>query len=187
MRIIACLAVVALSGCSGMVDSMRQSVESGESTMGPALEQQKQALDGGCLASIMDGKPLSEVMAAAANAKSVPPKDTGSPTATAAWRIGPANPTYVMELPGGACSASVMLGDPQRLYDAAVALIQARGTFTLGKVDTSAKGDAQRTAWCTSGPNPYVVAIYKRTTGTRDAFLANIFKAQGAQFSACRP
>jgi hypothetical protein len=66
-------------------------------------------------------------------------------------------------------------------------LIQARGAFTKGKVDTSERGDAERTAWCTAGPYPYVAVFYRRTTGTRGAFLANVFKAQGAAFSACQP
>jgi hypothetical protein len=187
MRLVACLAVLALSGCAGAVDAMRASVEGGESTMGPALAQQKQALDGGCLANAFEGKSLRELMAATPDAKQVPVKETGSPTATAAWKIGPANPTYVMQLPDGACSASVTLGNPQQLYDAALALLQARAAFTRGQVDTSAKGDAERTTFCTAGAYPYVVAIYKRTTGSRAAFLANVFKAQGVTFSACRP
>ena len=93
-----------------------------------------------------------------------------------------------MQLPDGmACSVSVNWGDPQRLYDAAVDLMQARGDFTKGQVGESDDGGAEQTTWCTSEPYPYVVALYRRTNGPRVAFLANAFKAQGAVFSYCRP
>lgn len=179
------LCLIAASGCS--IDSLRE-FENKEDVTGPALVAQKQAFDGGCLTYVFEGKPLADVMAAMPNAKSIPVKESGSPTATAAWRVGDRNSVIVMQLPNGvACSASVMYGDPQRLSDAAVDMIQARGAFTKGKVDPSERGDAERTAWCTAGPYPYVVPIYRRTTGTRVAFLANVFKAQGAALSSCRP
>lgn len=181
------LALLGLSACGSTLDSMRNNVEGAETTMGPALAQQKLAFDGGCLASIIDGKPLDGLMAATPSARSVPVSETGSPSATSAWRIGEQNQTFVMLLPGGACSASVTMGDPQRLYDAAVAMMLARAQFTKGQVDGSGDGQAERTSWCTAGAFPYVVAIYKRTTGRRAAFLANVFKAQGATFSSCNP
>jgi len=184
-RSLACLSALVFSACS--TDAIRE-IENNESTTGPALAAQKLAFDGGCLSYVFGGKPLRDVMAAMPEAKSVPVKDTRSPTATEAWRIGSLNRVFVMQLPNGtACSASVMLGDPQRLHDAAVTLIQSRAAFTRGTVDTSERGDAEREAWCTAGPYPHVVVLYRRTTGTRDAFLANVFKAQGATFSACRP
>ncbi len=185
---VACLAVLAASACTGMVDSARLDLESSGTIMRPALALQKQALDGGCLTSIMEGKPLRDLMAAMPDAKPiVPASKTGSPTATDAWRISTQNIAYVMLLPGGACSMSIEMGNPQQLSDAALALMQARAAFTRGQVDTSAKGDAERTTYCTPGAYPYVVVIYKRTTGRRAAFLANVFKAQGVAFSSCRP
>jgi len=175
---------LALCACS--TDAMREDLESVESITGPALELQKKTLDGGCLTYVFGGKPLRDVMAAMPDAKSIPPRSTGSPTATEAWRVGSQNLAYVMQLPNGtSCSASVQLGDPQRLYEAAVAMVQAHGAFSKGLVDASEKRDAERTTWCTSGPYPYVAVFYKRTSGSRHAFLANVFKAQGAQFSAC--
>lgn len=184
-RALICLSALVVAACS--IDGLRQ-IETNEETTGPALAAQKQALDGGCLTYVFDSKPLGEIMSAMPDARSVPVKDTRSPTATEAWRIGDRNSIFVMQLPNGvACSMSVLMGDPQRLYDQAVTLIQSRGAFTRGTVDVSERGDAERTAWCTAGPYPYVVVLYRRTTGTRDAFLANVFKAQGATFSACRP
>lgn len=182
-----CLALLGLSACGSMMDNMRNDLESTETITGPALAQQRLALDGGCLAAVMDGNPLPGLMAATPGARSVQARETGSPTATSAWRIGEENQTYVLMLPDGACSASVSMGDPQRLHDAAVAMIQARAQFKRGAIERSADGLAERTAWCTAGPYPYVVAIYKRTTGSRAAFLANVFKAQGATLSACNP
>jgi hypothetical protein len=179
------LAAITLSACS--IDKMRADLEAAPALMDEALNQQKLALENGCLAAVFDGKPLADLMAATPNAKSVPVSQTGSPAATAAWKIGNSNQTYVMQLPNGACSASVTLGDPQRLYDEAIALAQKRATFRKGKVDTSERGDAERTSFCSEGAYPYVFVIYKRTTGSRGAFLVNVFKAQGAQFSACTP
>lgn len=181
------IALFGLSACGSMMDQMRNDVEATETITGPALAQQKLAFDSGCLASIMEGKPLAGLIETLPGARPVPVGETGSPTATSAWRIGEENQTYVMLLPDGACSASVTMGDPQRLHDAAVAMIQARGKFALGQVDRSGDGQAERSAWCTSGPYPYVVAIYKRTRGARTAFLANVFKARGATFQACNP
>lgn len=184
-----CLSALVVSACStdGLTDSLRQ-IEYNEQTTGPALTAQKLAFDGGCLSYVIGGRPLRDLMAAMPEAKSVPVSETRSPTATEAWKIGTLNAVYVMQLPNGAsCSASVMMGDPQRLYDAAVTLMQARGAFIKGQVDTSERGDAERTTWCTAELNPYVVVLYRRTTGTRAAFLANAFKAQGATFSPCRP
>jgi hypothetical protein len=94
---------------------MRQ-MENNEDITGPALIAQKQAFDGGCLTHVFEGKPLADVMAAIPNAKSIPVRDSGSPTATAAWKLDGPNSVTVMQLPNGAaCSASVMMGDPQRL------------------------------------------------------------------------
>ncbi len=56
--------------------------------------------------------PLGSIMATQVYAKEIPPKATGSPTAIAAWKFESANTTYVMGLPGGACSVSVMRGAP---------------------------------------------------------------------------
>jgi hypothetical protein len=182
---LACLSALFVSACS--TDSIRQ-IENNEDITGPALAAQKQALDGGCLSYVFEGKPLRELMAGMPDAQSIPAKETRSPTAVEAWKVGSRNAVYVMQLPEGrACSVSVLMGDPQRLYDAAVTLMQSRSAFTRGKVDASERGDAERSAWCTAGLYPYVVVLYRRTTGTRDAFLANVFKAQGATFSACRP
>lgn len=180
-----CLAATSIVACTSMIDDMRNDVEGTPTVMAEALANQKLALNDGCLASIFGNQPLRLMMEAQEHAKAFPPKDTGSPTAVAAWRLDGSNTTYVMELPAGACSVSVMMGDPQQLYDAAVVLVQTRGAFTQGKVDTSESGDAQRTTWCTAGLYPYVAVFYKRTTGRRPAFLANVFKAQGATFSSC--
>jgi hypothetical protein len=183
---VACLVAASLAGCTSMIDDMRNDVEGTPTVMAEAQANQKLALVDGCLASVIDGKPLRSVMATHAYAKEIPVKDTGSPTAIAAWRLDSANTTYVLELPNEGCSLSVMRGRPQQLYDAAVALIQTRGAFVQGMIDTAERGDAQRTTWCTAGPYPYVAVFYKRTTGRRVAFLANVYKAQGATFSACR-
>jgi hypothetical protein len=184
-RSLICLFALAASACT--VDGMRQ-IENNEDVTGPALAAQKQALDGGCLSYVFEGKPLRDLMSAMPDAQSIPVKDTRSPTAIEAWKVGDRNQVFVMQLPNGvSCSASVLMGDPQRLHDAAVAMMQSRGAFTKGRVDTSERGDAERSAWCTAGLNPYVMVLYRRTTGSRDAFLANVFKAQGATFSACRP
>lgn len=184
--LLASLGVAPLTACTSTVDNARNYLEGAPATMSEALANQKQALGDGCLASVFGDKPLGSRMAAQVYAKEIPPKDTGSPTAIAAWQLESANTTYVMGLPGGACSMSVMRGDPQQLYDAAVALIQTRAAFQQGKTDTAERGDAQRTTWCTAGPYPYVAVFYKRTTGRRVAFLANVFKAQGVALSACR-
>ncbi len=179
------LALATTGACS--VDGLRK-MESNEDITGPALVQEKQVFDDGCLAYVFSDKALADVMAAMPDAVSIPPKDTGSPTATAAWKVGSRNQAYVMQLPNGrSCSASILYGDPQRLYDAAVAFIQTRGAFTKGEVDKSARGDAERTTWCTAGPYPYVAVLLRRTTGTRPAFLANVFKAQGITLNECRP
>jgi hypothetical protein len=183
---LACLGATLLAACTSMIDDMRNDVEGTPTLMAEARANQKLALAEGCLASVFGDKPLRSIMAAQVYAKEIPAKDTGSPTAVAAWRLDSANTTYIMDLPGGACSMSVRMGDPQQLYDAGVALIQTRGAFVQGMTDTAERGDAQRTVWCTAGPYPHVAVFYKRTTGRRDAFLANVFKAQGATFSACR-
>jgi hypothetical protein len=189
-RILVCLSALFVSACNhdAMIDNIR-GIENNESTTGPALVLQKQVFDGGCLTYVFEGKPLRDLIAAMPDAKSIPAKDAHtSPPPLEAWRVGRANPFLVEQLSGGvSCSASVNLGDPQRLHDAAVTLIQSRAAFTRGTVDRSARSDAEREAWCTSGLYPYVVVLYRRTTGSRAAFLANVFKAQGATFSACRP
>lgn len=105
--------------------------------MAEGRANQKQALGDRCLASVFGDKPLGSIMAAQVYAKEIPPKDTGLPTAIAAWQLESANTTYVMGLPRDACSMSVMRGDPQQLYDAAVALIQTRGAFQQGMTYTN--------------------------------------------------
>jgi len=184
--LLASLCLMPLAACTSMIDDMRNDLEGTPTQTAEALANQKLALNDGCLASIIGGQPLGSIMATQVYAKEIPPKATGSPTAIAAWKFESADTTYVMGLPGGACSVSVMRGAPQQLYDAAVAVIQTRGAFQQGKTDTAERGDAQRTTWCTAGLYPYVAVFYKRTAGRRVAFLANVYKAEGAVFSACR-
>jgi len=179
------IGAILLTACTTVIDDMRNDVEGTPTVMAEARANQKLALADGCLASVFGDKPLRSIMAAQAYAEEIPPADTGSPTAIAAWRLESANTTYVMDLPGRACSMSVMRGEPQPLYDAAVAIIQTQGDFVEGMTDTAERGDALRTTWCTVGLYPYVAVLYKRTTGRRVAFLANVYKAQGATFSAC--
>ena len=184
---LASICLASASACTSMIDDMRNDVEGTPTVMAEARANQKLALADGCLASVFDDKPLRTVMAAHAYAKEISPKDTGSPTAVAAWQLDSANTSFVMELPNGGCSVSVLRGHPQQMYDAAVSLIQTRGAFVQGMTDTAERGDALRTTWCTVEPYPYVAVFYKRTTGRRVAFLANVFKAKGLMFSACRP
>ena len=182
-RVFASVLLLAAAACS--IDEMRK-VENNEETTGPALIALKRAVNDGCLAYVFGQTPLADVMKAMPDARAIPTSESGSPTATAAWQIGQRNRVLVMQLPNGvACSASVMMGDPQRLHDAAVQLLQARAAFTAGQVDMSEHRDAGRSAWCTPAPYPFVAVIYRRTTGTRTAFLMNVFKAQGITFSAC--
>ena len=138
-----------------------------------------------CLAALMEGRSIDD-LAYENHLVSVNPRSTGSPTAERAWRLGSWSTVYVMALPNGACSASVEAGNPEGLNAAAIAAMQARAPFTAGQ--TSLTNDAERTAWCTGeAQRPVVVALLKKVRGRRDAFVANVFRAQADRPSFCTP
>lgn len=99
-----------------------------------------------CMTAVRDGASI-EALALDHWLRPVSPASTGSPTATAAWRLASYSNVFVMALPDGGCSASVEAGDPQALQDAAAALTTRHGVVIRGQ--TVVGDDNHRTAWCT--------------------------------------
>lgn len=138
-----------------------------------------------CLAAVMDGRSIED-RALANHLVEVDARSTGSPTAERAWRLGSWSYVYVMELPNGACSASVQAGDAEAMNAAALEDMAARAPFTAGRRDTS--NGAERTAWCTAETQrPVVAVLLKKLRGRRDAFVANVFRAQADRPPFCTP
>jgi hypothetical protein len=138
-----------------------------------------------CLPAMLDGAVLAE-RAEARYLQPVSPRSTGSPSATAAWRLGSWHSIYVMALPNGGCSVSLEAGDPDDLYAQAVGMLQARGGFSQGASLATPDGQAINTAWCTpDARRPLVVGLMRRTSGRRVALLANVFRAQDGRPSFC--
>lgn len=145
----------------------------------------KVAFDEVCVPSIMDGQSL-EQLALQHYLVAVSPRSTGSPTATAAWRLASYSQVYVVALPTGGCSVSVEGGDPDGLNAAAVEMLRARAAFAPKAAGTSPDGKAERTAWCTpEADRPWFASLMRRTSGGRNAFVANVQRAEGARPSFC--
>lgn len=139
---------------------------------------------GVCLTAIRDGRSV-ETLALDNWLRPVPPRSTGSPTATAAWRLASYSKVYVVTLPNAGCSASVEGGDPEGLRAAALEILAEQGGFAEGQ--TVAAEDNSRTVWCTAEEvRPLVVVLVQRTRGRRPAFVANVFHAENARPSFCR-
>jgi len=136
-----------------------------------------------CLTAVMEGRSIDD-LAYENHLVSVSPRSTGSPTAERAWRLGSWSSVYVVVLPNGGCSASVEAGNPGGLNAAALAAMQARAPFTAGQsIETN---DAERTAWCTEeAQRPVVVALLKKVRGRRNAFVANVFRAEADRPTFC--
>jgi len=138
-----------------------------------------------CMTAVRDGASI-EALALDHWLRPVPPRSTGSPTATAAWRLASYSKVFVVSLPNGGCSASVEGGDPEALREAAVALTARYGTFVEGQ--TIPGDDNTRTAWCTGeARRPMIAVLVKRTEGRRPAFVANVFRAEDDRPSFCTP
>jgi hypothetical protein len=145
----------------------------------------KVAFDEVCVASVMEGRSL-EQLALQHYLVAVSPRSTGSPTATAAWRLASYSSVYVVALPTGGCSVSVEGGDPDGLNAAAVEMLRARAAFAPLAAGMSPDGKAERTAWCTpEADRPWFASLMRRTSGRRNAFVANVTRAQGARPSFC--
>jgi hypothetical protein len=138
-----------------------------------------------CLAAVMDARSIEE-RALANHLIEVDARSTGSPTAERAWRLASWSYVYVMALPNGACSASVQAGDAEGMNAAALQDMAARAPFTAGRRDTA--NGAERTAWCTAeAERPVVAVLLKKVGGRRDAFVANVFRAQDDRPPFCTP
>jgi hypothetical protein len=138
-----------------------------------------------CMTAVRDGSSI-EALALDHWLRPVPPRSTGSPTATAAWRLTSYSNVFVMALPNGGCSASVEGGDPEALREAAVALTARHGVFLEGQ--TIPEDNNSRTAWCTGeARRPMIAVLVKRTNGRRAAFVANVFRAEDERPSFCTP
>ena len=138
-----------------------------------------------CMTAVRDGSSI-EALALDHWLRPVSPASTGSPTATAAWRLASYSNVFVMALPDGGCSASVEAGDPQALQDAAAALTTRHGVFIRGQ--TVVGDDNHRTAWCTGeAQRPLIAVLVRRTNGRRAAFVANVFRAERDRPGFCAP
>lgn len=138
-----------------------------------------------CMTAVRDGASI-EALALDHWLRPVSPRSTGSPTATAAWRLASYSKVFVAALPDGGCSAGVEGGDPEGLRSEALALLSRHGDFIEGQTFT--QEDNVRTAWCTAELHrPLITVLVKRTRGRRLAFVANVFRAQDARPSFCAP
>ncbi len=145
----------------------------------------KVAFDEVCLPAVLEGRSLED-LAHQRYLVPVNPRSTGSPTATAAWRLASYSHVYVVALPGGGCSVAVEGGDPEGLNAAAIAMMKAWAAFAPAAPEPTADGKAERTAWCTPEANrPYFIALLRRTSGRRNALVANVQRAQGLRPSFC--
>lgn len=138
-----------------------------------------------CMTAVRDGSSI-ETLALDHWLRPVPPRSTGSPTATAAWRLASYSKVFVVALPNGGCSASVEGGDPEALREAAVVLTARHGAFVEGQ--TIPGDNNSRTVWCTGeAQRPMIAVLVQRTEGRRPAFVANVFRAENARPSFCTP
>ncbi|WP_293828188.1 hypothetical protein [uncultured Brevundimonas sp.] len=138
-----------------------------------------------CMTAVKDQRSIEDL---ALNhwLRAVPPRSTGSPMATAAWRLASYSNVFVLALPDGACSASVEAGDPAALRARAVDLLALHGAFQEGQ--TFPGDDSRRAAWCTAeARRPLIAVLVERTRGRRPAFVANVFRAQDARPPFCAP
>lgn len=181
----AALAAVSLSACASAPPSASERGPAPWAALTSPTAALKVAFDEVCVASVMEGRPL-EQLALQHSLVAVSPRSTGSPTATAAWRLASVSNVYVMALPDGNCSASVEGGDPDTLNAAAIEMLKARAAFAPIAPEPTADRQAERTAWCTpEADRPYAVALLRRTSGRRAAFVANVLRAQGARPPFC--
>ena len=188
-RSLVCMAVLAtgLSACGGAPQATGTASPSPPpwSALTSPTAALKVAFDEVCVSSVIENLSL-EQLALQRYLVPINPRRTGSPTAIKAWRLASYSDVNVMALPDGVCSVSVEGGDPDGLNAAAFAMLKARADFVPSATTLVDNGKAERTAWCTSeADRPYVVALLRRTSGRRVAFLANVFRAQGPRPSFC--
>ena len=140
-----------------------------------------------CLPAIIDNQSI-ETLALRRFMRPVSVRETGSAQAVAAWRLASYSEVYVMQLPNGGCSASVEAGDADGLNARALELLALRGSFTAGLTAEMRGGNAVNTAHCSPElDRTVVVGLIRKTGGRGPAFLANVFRAQGARPPFCPP
>ena len=179
------IAAVAVAGCASSPDVSGSSQPAPWGALVSPMKAMEIVFSDVCLTGVAQARDL-ESLALDHWLRPVPPRSTGSSQATAAWRLASYSEIFAMALPNGGCSASVEGGDPQALHDAAVGLMGHHAVFSRGLA--MPEQDGVLTAWCTAEQDkPLVVALVRRTGGRRLAFVANVFRAQGARPSFCTP
>ncbi|GLK49182.1 hypothetical protein GCM10017620_21550 [Brevundimonas intermedia] len=181
----ACLIGALLSGFAGQADEGRSTRRAPYAALTSPTAAMTIVFSDVCLTAVRDGTSI-EALALDHYLRPVPPRLTGSPTATAAWRLASYSKVFVVALPNGGCSASVEGGNPEGLEAAALALLPRYGDFVEGQ--TLPAEDNTRTVWCTAETSrPLIVVLVRRTQGRRPAFVANIFRAESTRPSFCAP
>lgn len=181
------LVAVCLTACASGSQAPRGDGSPPWSSLTSPSAALKVVVDEVCLPAIIENRPIGE-LAEARYLWPVPPASTGSPSATAAWRLGSWHRIYVMQLPNGGCSASVDAGDADDLAAATVAMAQARAPLARGLTLSARDGEAENVAWCTpEADRPLVVGVLRKLSGSGPALVVNVFRAQGARPSFCAP
>lgn len=103
-------------------------------------------------------------------------------------RLASLGDVYVTLWADGTCSSMVEFGDADAHEQQVLAAARAKGLeLTPGPVEKTADGGL-RQAWCSAERPPFIVAITKKTKGSRrPAIVTTAFWAKGTYPEFCKP
>ena len=147
----------------------------------------KVAFEKVCLRAMLENRSVGQVAVANMLLK-VDARPAGATAADQAWRLASLGRVFVVAWQDGSCSSSSERGDPDVLSRQVLAAAMDHG-LTLRQGQTYPANDGgERVAWCSEGPQPWVLAITtrRRDKGRRPAIVTTLFKAKGDAPEFCR-
>ncbi|HEV2532540.1 hypothetical protein [Phenylobacterium sp.] len=147
----------------------------------------KVAFEKVCLRAMMENRSVGPV-AVANRLLKVDARGAGGTSADQAWRLASLGRVFVVAWQDGSCSSSSERGDPDTLSRQVLAAVADHGLVLREGQTYPAESGGRRVAWCSEGPQPWVLAIVTRREdkGRRPAIVTTLFRAKGDAPAFCR-
>jgi len=147
----------------------------------------KVAFEKVCLRAMLGDQPIGPI-AVANRLLPVDPRGAGATPDDKVWRLASLGRVFVVAWKDGSCTSSSERGDPDILSRQVLTAIASAGVALRQGQTYPADDGGSRVAWCSEGPQPWVLAIVTRrgAKGRRPAIVTTLFKAKGDAPAFCR-